>query len=47
VGANNGATGILFGSEGNRNNIGGQRARNLVVSTVKSLASLPVQNNLP
>ena len=47
VGTNHGAAGILFGAEGNRGNIGGQRARNLVVSTVKSLAGLPVQSNLP
>ena len=43
VGENEGAAGIAFGAEDNPNQIGGQRADNLVVTDYESLTELPVQ----
>jgi hypothetical protein len=37
VGVNAGGIGIAFGAEDNRNSIGGQRAKNFVVTTAKAL----------
>ena len=45
VGANDGTAGLCFGAENNRGKIGGQRAKNLVVTTFHPLAALPVQHN--
>ena len=43
VGVNEGAAGIAFGAEDNPDQIGGQRADNLVVTDYESLTELPVQ----
>jgi len=43
VGVNEGAAGIAFGAEDNPDQIGGQRADNLVVTDYESLNELPVQ----
>ena len=43
VGENEGAAGIAFGAEDNPDQIGGQRADNLVVTDYESLTELPVQ----
>ena len=43
VGVNKGAAGIAFGAEDNPDQIGGQRADNLVVTDYESLTELPVQ----
>ena len=43
VGVNEGAAGIAFGAEDNPDQIGGQRADNLVVTDYEALNELPVQ----
>ena len=44
VGENEGAAGIAFGAEDNPDQIGGQRADNLVVTDYESLTELPLQD---
>ena len=44
VGVNEGAAGIAFGAEDNPDQIGGQRADNLVVTDFESLTELPLQD---
>src|SRR5438270_2814736 len=36
---------LFFGADNNRGKIGGQRAKNLIVTTFHPLAALPVQND--
>jgi hypothetical protein len=43
VGVNEGAAGVAFGAEDNPDQIGGQRADNLVVTDYELLNELPVQ----
>jgi hypothetical protein len=43
VGVNEGTAGIAFGAEDNPDQIGGQRADNLVVTDYESLTELPIQ----
>lgn len=45
AGSNDGTAGIAYGAEGNRGQIGGQRADNIVITAYNPLTGLPVQNN--
>lgn len=45
AGSNDGTAGIAFGAEANRGQIGGQRAKTIIITVYSPLDGLPVQNN--